>query len=394
MVQKPSTHRLTDAARSSPACGGERESEPVRENNPALVSTSHSAGSIAPVSEKRPEKKLLHFGLDYSVLNIGFVEKKQSPSLRFCDAIFSFPHNDTNASEITEFVWGDSSESISIHFSHSSDGDQIAFIFRDKDKIAVIQKVTSESQLRTRLGYKYDYRISFYGAFWSLVRLRKVSVEDYFSLFLRDVESGSIRHSISRLDLCCDIANISPNEIIAGIRGDSKHKKKLTIYGQSHDESDAETIDYGRKRTAWFARVYNKLLEAAKKGKQRYFLDYFEHESQVTRLEVQLNSAPLQLYKVELKDLFNNERLLSLYSAHLKTKYVTWSIFSFIHRELKKNGFQTIPLERYKLSYKVLSKDRYFLRTESMVRRCAERWGKDIEWVCLRIANRSDDADY
>jgi hypothetical protein len=393
MVQKSSTHRLTDAARSSPASGGERESQPVRENNPALVSTSPSAGGIAPVSEKRPEKKLLHFGLDYAVLNIGFVEKKQSPALRFCDAIFSFPHNDTNASEITDFVWGDSSESVSIHFSHSSDGDQIAFVFRDKDKISVIQKVTSESQLRTRLGYKYDYRISFYGAFWSLVRLRKVSVEDYLGLFLRDVESDNIRHSISRLDLCSDIANVSPNEIIAGIRGNSKHKKKLTIYGQSHDESDAETIDYGRKRTAWFARVYNKLIEAARKGKQRYFPDYFEHEKQVTRLEVQLNSAPLQQYKVELKDLFNIERLFSLYAAHLRTKYVTWDIFKFIHREVKKNGFQAIQLQRHKLTYKVLSKDRYFLRTESMVRRCAERWGKSVDWVCLRISNKSNDVD-
>ncbi len=389
MAQKPSTHRQLGEARSRAACGGRHESEAVRGNNPALVSEPFSIGCIALVKEK----KLLHFGLDYAVLNIGFVEKKQSPALRFCDAIFSFPHNDTNAAEIADFVWGDSSESVSVHFSHSSDGDQIAFLFRNKDKIAVIQKVTSESQLRTRLGYKYDYRISFYGAFWSLVRLRKVSVEDYFGLFLRDVESGSIRHSISRLDLCSDIANVSPHEIVSGIRGDPRHKKKLTIYGQSHAKRDAETIDYGRKRTAWFARVYNKLLEASKKGKQRYFPDYFQHEKQVTRLEVQLNSPPLQQFKVDLKDLLSTERLFSLYAAHLKTKYVGWRILPFIRREIRRNGFQAIPLQRHKLTYGVLLKDRYFQRTESMVRRCAERWGKSTEWVCTRIINRSTDVD-
>jgi len=391
MAQKPSTHRLTDATRSSPAHGGERE--PVRENNPALVLESQSAEGIALVSEKRPEKRLLHFGLDYAVLNIGYIENRNSTSLRFCDAIFSFPHNDTNAAEITDFVWGDSAVSVSVHFSHSGDGDQIAFIFQNKDKIAVIQKVTSRSQLRVRLGYKYDYRISFYGAFWSLVRLQKIVVEDFLGFILRDVESGNVRHSLSRLDLCGDIANISPNEIIDGIRGDPQHKKKLTIYGQSHDKNDAETIDYGRKRTAWFARVYNKLIETAKKGKQRYFPDYFEHEKQVTRLEVQLNSAPLQQYKIELKDLLSIERLFSLYVEHLRTKYVTWSILPFIHREMMKNGFKAIPLRSHKLTYSVLSKDRYFQRTETMVRRCAERWEKNIEWVCFRIVNRSDNAD-
>lgn len=394
LARKPTTHRHKKRTLSDCAVGSadKRECLLVRGNNPAPLTTTKSKRSIAPVSQKRPPKELLHFGNDYLVLNIGFVDKKKSRAIAFCDSIFSFPHNDTNAAEIPELVWADSEEIVGTHFSFAPNGDEVAFVFRGKEKLLVIQRVTSESELKVRLGYKYDYRISFYGAFFSLVRLEKFVPDEYLRIFLSDIENGTVRHSISRRDICADIANVSPHEISKGIRGDEKHKKKISTFGQTHGSNDVETIAYGRKGGKWHARIYNKLLEMMKKGKQRFFPDYIQHHIEVTRLEVQLNSAVMQGYKVELKDCFDVEKTFALYAAHLHTKYVKWQILPFIKREMKRLGYTYIAPVRYKIDHETLSRDRYFSRIVSQVKKHASNWDISVEQVCEHIISHCEDA--
>jgi len=382
------------ATTSSSSDGGAESGEGVRVNNLALVTHVTKSKETAEAKDKRPPKELLHFGLDFDALGIGFVEKKFSRVIALCDSIFSFPHNDTNATELRNFVWADTDEEIDIHYSFSGDGDEVAMVFHGKDKIMVIQKVTAESKMRKNIGYAYDYRISKYGTFYDLVRLGEIDPHDFWDIFLRDIEEGNVRYSLGRIDICTDLSNVSPQEIINGIKGDKSHMKKISKHNETLGGDDAETIYYGHRGMPWFARAYNKFLDLMKKGKQRHFVEYIAKQREVTRLELQIDGELLKANDFHPRDCLNVERLFSLYGKLLDNKYVGWDIFRFIKREMKRRGFSFRPPEHHAITYGVLSKDKWFKRAERTVKKCAEAWGLTVEQICHRIANRSDNADY
>ena len=390
---KPATHRQPDKASSDAGFASEMTpSSEDRVNNLGLVTEVENTKKLAVGKEKKLPKELLHLGLDYSVINIAFIPTVQSRSISFCDSIFSFPHNDSNADEIPTLNWPDSDEVVSVHFSFTSDKDEVAIIFRDADKIMVIQKVTNESLMRSNIGYIYDYRISCYGAFFSLIRLGEFDPKDFLGIFLRDIAEEKVQYSLSRVDVCADISNVSPQEIIDGIQGDFDHMKKISVFQETINGDDAETINYGKKGMPWFARVYNKLIELTKKGKQRYFTDYIAHQKEVTRLEIQFDGTVLREHGFLPNDCLDTQRIYSLYAKHLFTKYVQWNIFRFLKKEMKRRGFKFNPPIRVPPTYDVLSKDEKFRRTEKSVKSCAEAWGESVESICKQIISRSDNA--
>lgn len=370
----------------SPAGGSAAAGEGGAGNNPAPVTTGeiHCRGK-----EQKPKSlhtELLFFGRDFLVLNLGVSGDKHLPSIRFLHSIFSFPHNDTNASEILELEWANSGIDVSIHYAFTKEGDELALVFQGKEKIISIQQVTAESELRKRLGYKYSYRITFYGVFFALHRIGKLDIEAYWKIFLDDFATGLVTHSISRLDACADLTNISPIEIAKGIRGDVAHLKDFSTMKGQIRKGNPQTVMYGSKGdNNWFARFYNKLAEMAKKGKERFYLDYLQYE-RVTRLELVLKSPVLSdQYHLTLAQCLDIELIFSIFCDHLRTKYVSWDILPLIKREMKKKGFQRMTLERYKKHHNPLPRDKKFRRIKNAVIRYKEDYDYDLKLLCDRI---------
>lgn len=366
----PATHRQPDDA-SAALPEGKRERQGAG-NNPAPVT--------------KPAKELLFFGKDFGVLNIGSVNGMEADSIRFLDNIFSFPHNDTNAAEILEMDWANTGLDVSVHFAFTKEGDELALIFQGKEKIFSIQKVGEDSELRTRLRYKYQYRISFYGVFFALDRIGKLDIDLYWKIFLDDITRGLVSHSISRLDLCVDITNIDPIEIARGVRGEeSKMKEFSTMRGKMRNQNP-ETIMYGTKGdNNWFARIYKKLIEMSKKGKERLYLDYLVHDL-ITRLEVVLKSPILSdQYQLSLDRCLDVQFLFNIFCNQLETKYVSWDILPFIKREMKKKGYQRIKIEKYKKFHNPLPRDKKFKRIKSAVKKYHKDYDYDLKLLCERI---------
>ncbi len=349
-------------------------------------SVRHS--NVAPVTSS-----LLYFGLDWITLNVA-PNRHKNKSIQFLDAIFSFPQNDTNASGIEEFVWGVGSETVSIEFSYTKQGDRLAQVFWNGTKIILIQFVDSDSTFKKNLKYKFKYMVNFYGLFFSLWRINALDGINFLQIFLDDIEAGTIDHSISRIDICADLSGITPLEIKNSIKIIAKDKaRKISEYQKDLETGECETIYYGKKGdNRWFARIYNKIVEIVNKGKQKYYLDYLEHE-QVTRFEIQVKSLGLIEYKWQLFDCLDLEKVLSLYSKHLHTKYVQWSILSIIQEEMKKKGFEKIQVGRHKKAYKALKYDKYFKLLLGMSRKCVENYGVTIDQVCDQLRSRFGDAD-
>lgn len=381
----PSTQRLIEAARSSPACGGERE-RPCAGNNPAQVNDDQKIPNTAAASGKKLLRELLFFGKDFLVLNLGPAKNDKMTSLHFLDGIFSFSHNDTNAAEILNIEWGNSGIDVAIHYAFTKEGDELALIFQGKEKIISIQKVRKDSELRKRLGYKYLYRISFYGVFFALARIGKLNIEAYWKLFLDDITTGLIENSLSRLDLCADLTNIRPIDIAKGVHGDETHMKEFSTMRGRIKKPNPQTMMYGAKGdNNFFGRIYNKLIEMAKKGKERFYLDYLLYEL-VTRLELVFKSPVLRdQYHLTLADCLDTQLLFNIFCDYLHTKFVTWDILPFIKREMKTKGFKRMTLERYKKHHNPMPRDKKFRRIINAVKRYKDAYDYDLKLLCDRI---------
>ncbi len=261
-------------------------------------------------------------------------------------------------------------------------------MFQGKEKLFSIHRVTDKSELRKRLGYPYFYRISFYGVFFALERIGKLEIEPYWSLFLEDIATGGITHSLSRLDLCADITNTSPIEIAIGVRGDEGKMKEFSTHkGKGRiRKSRPETIMYGGKGdNRWFVRIYDKLKEMAKKGKERFYLDYLKHD-RVTRIELVFKSPVLtDDHHFTLPQCLDSKRLFSLFCDHLKTKYVSWDILPFIKREMRKKGVERMTLERYQKHHNPLPRGEKFQRIRSAIKKYAADYDYDLKLLCERL---------
>jgi hypothetical protein len=380
----PATHRQPDDA-SAAVQDGKRERQGAG-NNPAPVNPDEKLRGVASRRQKPVDKQLLFFGKDFLVLNLGITGENQSQSLQFLNSIFSFPHNDTNAAEILELEWANSGTNVSIHFAFTKEGDELALVFQGKEKILSIHKVTEQSQLRTRMRYKYMYRISFYGVFFALHRIDKLEITSYWKMFLEDIETSHVAYSISRLDLCADITNVKPIEIATGIRGVESHMKDFSTFKGKLKKGNPETIMYGSKGdNNWFGRIYNKLVEMAGKGKERLYLDYLLHGT-VTRLELVFKSSVLTgQYNLTLAQCLDEQLLFNLFCNHLKTKYVSWDILPFLRREMRKRGIERMTLERYKKLHNPLPRDQKFKRIKNAVRRYREDYDYDLRFLCDHI---------
>jgi len=319
----------------------------------------------------KTNSELLHFGVDWLTLNIRTKNANKAKSIMFLEELFEIPHNDTNANFIKDFSWLHTVESVDLMFSSSKQaGEMIIVMFQGTP---IIRILLPNGESMKNIKYSYQYQINFYGMFFDFHRLNKLNAEYFLKIFLDDIDSGKIEHSISRIDICSDLANFSTGSIQNGIEGDVTHMKKGAKFGIDPSTKEAETITYGNKKSKWMARIYNKLVEAQQKKKEGFYFDYYNYEK-VTRLELEIKSDVCQEYKVTLRKTLDKHFIWSLYKKLLNTQFVQWNISSFIESELEKQNFQSVELEKREHTPEALKRFQYFQQTVSRVQNCMDRY--------------------
>lgn len=316
------------------------------------------------------KKKLLHFGADWIKFNIAPIDSQNPPpSIQFLNYLFQLPHNDTNASEYDSFEWPGTATQVMLKFTGKKQQDEELFIFGRNGK-SLLRIIRINKKASNRIGRQYDYRIDCYGTLFDYERIGLLDVKTMLGIFLTDIERGFLRHSVTRIDICCDLSGYQVKSIKRGIIGDKKHKKKITVF----NEADPESFYYGKKTDKWFARGYNKLLDIQAKSKEWVFLKlgYFNYDF-VTRLEIEAHSDICLNNILTLPLCFDNEYLFGIYKSLLQTKYVQFQIVPFIESELKKIGFSIVKPVRREHIAKELSRLQYLNRTASMLENCMLR---------------------
>lgn len=350
MVHKPSTHRQTDAARSSPASGGERE---------RLLATPHlQLNNVAGVTHQintETDPESLYFGNDYLVLNAVAIEPKATSVLNIGQLF---------GKENGIVIWNDLEQQFTKESSDKRTGIRTLYLTFGRHKILAIEEIGADSHLKMYMRYPYDYRISFYSAFFCNVRLELLRLKDFFGLFLEDIEHGRIKHSVSRLDVCADLRGITPIAVRDGIEifTKDKAKKDFGYHGTDKNVTEAETITIGGKhKQEWHARIYDKFLEISIEDKKRnrpskedLFPDYYDHLPPITRVEVQLNGS-CRTYGIDLKQALDIEVQLGLFLKHLDGKYCKWKIAEVVRRAMRDRGFAHWEVKNKKLTAKRIS---------------------------------------
>ncbi len=362
MAKKPSTHRR---AHGENGCAVRRGAG--RLNNAALVT----------------KPKLLHFGLDYLRLCVGTGQNPNGKSLRLLSAIFSQSHNDTNAATYRDFVWGDTLEEVDLLFGKSPHG-EVCYVSSDGWTIMGIEKLSEESSFYKNIRGKYQYVVSFYGAFFALFKLGLDPLA-FWRIFDEDIERDAIVHCVSRADICADIKNISVLEIEKGIAVQSPtHAKPFTRLNVDWETGIPETFYYGKtddKR--WHGRAYNKIKDINHKHTEALFPNYWVLE-RVTRLEIELHEVCRE-FRMNFLNCRDVAFQLSIVKAMLKTKYVHWKILPFLLKEMKEKGFNFFALHRVQVDYDEMPKMLFYKRTLRKNLACVERMRVPLDVYFSRL---------
>jgi hypothetical protein len=323
------------------------------------------------------KRALLYFGIDHLTINIGtkktYLDISQSNIYKLFKLIKKIGLNDTNTTQALNLKWDQFEEEIDVYCEYSRQKNEMYSIHWKRYKLMRIERITEESILK-QVGYKYDYRITFYGTLFALSRIKKLDADEFLKPFLEDSKNLLLTHSVSRTDICADISGVSPMSIRKGITGNTEKMKKFSFINVSPSTGDFETAYYGKGSKDWHVRIYNKVLDTEKKGKELLYPDYMEHEK-VTRVEVDTRSQISQKFAITLPKILELGFALSIYEEVLNTKYVNFKIVKFIKTELKKKGLQKIEAERTKISYETLSK----IKLHQRFLRCAERLNEEYE---------------
>ncbi|MCB9808164.1 hypothetical protein H6770_02805 [Candidatus Peribacteria bacterium] len=381
MARKPSTHRQPlSEDEDARACGAASESVP-RLNN---------VGGVTP--------ELMYFGADYLVLNLlPLVHETETRSLDIIGKLFG--------SDDGEIVWGDGLK-LSKFLSDKTRGRPRLYFSSGRHNLFCIERVDEDSDLKMNLGYKYDYRLSFYSAFFASIRLGLFRPEDVISLILDDIRRSRILCSVSRLDVCADIRNMQVVEVFNGVEILSKDKaKKFSFLEADQALTEVETIYYGSSPTDWQGRIYDKRLEITKENPKRnkpskedLFPDYFDDTAPITRVEVEMRGA-CRDFEIDLKAALDIEVQLGLFCSFLQGKYCKWAVAEFVRREMRDRGFALWDVKRKTLTTDRLSNMPAIWQYRSRGVNLSERVGRTLEelnTICEELPNTqpSDDVKY
>ncbi len=322
------------------------------------------------------ERKLLHFGLDYLTLNICKKDDQKNRSEPFLAKVFAVPHDTDNTNVYYDFEWGDLSLPFRLIFSESPDG-EVAQFHLEQEYLFQVAKIDPEKPKWKNTGYKYRYRLQFYGAIFNATRRGEIVYTSLFPIFLGDINNGLVSHSVSRVDICADISGFTPRQIKKGIKG--SHRKRMSILGENPKTGEFETFYYGdksRDRNTWFARAYDKLADSRVKRKERFYSDYFQFEK-VTRIELEVHSDTCRLFELNLAKVLDLAILWAVLKGLMKTKYNSWDILRFLEKQRVIYDFESVFLEKVIKKSIPLQREDYAKRFLSMSDNFGERYGED-----------------
>lgn len=337
---------------------------------------------------------LLGFEIDHLTFNIGYSSEPTAEEAQELN-VFQLAHylnhaglNDTNTNQILDLYWEAFGEDIHVYKEKSSQKHNTYAIHWGKYRIMRLEDVDINSTLKQNINYKYKYRITLYGTLFALSRIQKIDHMEFITPFMADMCNDYVSQSVSRLDICADIYGVSTQSIRRGIQGDKAHFKDISKINENALTKSAETIYYGKRGQDWMARIYNKLLDIKAKGKELLFPDYLNagHEK-VTRLEIELKSAAIKKSGIDMFNVFDRNRLFSIYKQTLKNKYVEFKIVDFIEKELAKQGYKAFKIKPQKLNYNALSEVQVCKRFANNARKLIEDFETEPEQLYEIINN-------
>lgn len=297
---------------------------------------------------KFEESTLLYFGIDtirLSITNYGTTTFDKPVSIQFLEFFFQDYLDDTNEAIERTFLWGTQIVNTVLTYQYKK-GSRIAYIEFKGHKILTITELTEDSHLRMNLGVMSDYIVTFYGAFFSFVRLGLLDLNDCLGDFVQDTINQKIRTSVTRLDVSVDLTNVTQIDVFNTVdkKDPTKCKKWGGIEFEINNDSiiqSGETIYYGRSNDPQFhICIYDKFKRAKKFGVTDLYFDYFDHKV-VTRVELQVDGDCKQ-YGVALLNLLDDQYILNLFATKLQGKYCHWHMFDYVANKLGNTRFEKL----------------------------------------------------
>jgi hypothetical protein len=263
-------------------------------------------------------------------------------------------------------------EEIRIVFTESPDG-EIAGIHWREEHLFQVAKVDHDGPKWKNTKYNYKYRVQFYGDLFNAGRKRLIDPFCFFRVFEGEIAGNRVQSSVSRIDICADIVHFIPKEILDGIKGG--RLKEVSEFGKNLKTGEMESFYYGKKsgNNEWFIRVYDKLEDSRVKGKEKDYRDYFQ-VGQVTRLEAEVHSETLKDKQINLMNVQDLKVLWSLFSSFIENKYNSWKVYKFLKREMEKNGFCRIALEKREHDPNPFSKEQHAMLLKTYARNYNKRY--------------------
>jgi len=298
----------------------------------------------------RSSAELLHFGIDTMVLNVSSIEAFATESESVANIKKLFKENEENIVIFNQFFRRE-------EILKTPRGIRRVYLYFGRHRVMEIEEIGLDSQLRKFLYYKYDYRITFDGAFFANVRLGNFNFSDVLSSFLTDIRENKILHSISRLDVCADLRGISVLDVRDGIVEPQQITKRQDCSFMSADLklTIADGLSYRWKyRNQWMARIYNKIIEikldgGRRKGKSKEDLypDYLEggENDQITRVEIESHQT-CSTYGASLPRVIDPSYVLGFFARHLTSGNGSWGVLPIILDQQKTLNILPTEMER------------------------------------------------
>ncbi|MEI7511597.1 MAG: hypothetical protein WCJ84_05555 [Candidatus Peregrinibacteria bacterium] len=287
---------------------------------------------------KKQRKWKKSYNVDFSVLNTK--ENSESFPHDLLSRLIPFLDSD-NASEADVWFLG-------TLFQVSKNKDFFSFN-HEGEKFFSFRVVSEQEKKITKLELFSTYlHFDFYGTFFCLGRMKIFNTEQFLLTFGMAFQ----QKKVSRVDYAMDFKDLS-----VGNTASHYFSEFVPSDIRPNKDGDFKTIAYCDhstiKNKKAFLRIYDKLLEARDRKRERLYMDYFAFEK-VTRFEVEFRSSILQDFQFEFDWIFDEKKLLGMVKTWTNNQFKKFDFdFENIHfvERTRKDGEKATAkyfLPRYK----------------------------------------------
>ena len=222
---------------------------------------------------------------------------------------------------------------------------EVAWVEYEKERILRI--VDTEKGSQKNLSHQnFLYQFQLYGKYFHLLRLKKIAFTDFLNFLIPDIKSRNVANSVSRIDLCADLANITVQEIEENADGPDVEIGSYINRKKKTGETETYYPNKKKRKRRSSIRIYDKQKDLLDKGKAYLCPDYF-YEENVTRMEVEIKSETIKSFQYNFYNLFKGDDLWSLFYRMFWNKRNKWNtVEKFIRPRIEKLGYKNVPLQR------------------------------------------------